>query len=138
MKEHLKDIGIAHETIYNEPDVVKGAELDSNENEKASEVTEEEVEEVDPEIDLEDDDSDEGVPLSIRDLMMGNQDEEEPEDYVEEKTNADGTHIRKEVHQGNGFKSIRITSDGGSGGAIPEMFGGGSKGGIPNMMAAMM
>ena len=67
---------------------------------------------------------------------MASEPEGEPEDYVEEKTTADGTHIRKEVHQGNGFKSVRITSDGGSGGAIPSMFGGG--GGIPDMMAAML
>lgn len=69
--------------------------------------------------------------------MQADEEEEEAEDYVEEKTTKDGTHIRKEVHQGPGFKSVRITSDGGSGGEIPAMFGGGG-GGIPDMMAAMM
>jgi len=31
-------------------------------------------------------------------------------DYVEESDTPDGRHIRKEVHQGNGFKTVRITS----------------------------
>jgi hypothetical protein len=37
----------------------------------------------------------------------------EEEDFVEEKTTKDGAHIRKEVHQGPGFKTVRITSTGG-------------------------
>jgi hypothetical protein len=91
--------------------------------------------EVDADADIDDE-------LSLGDLLMGEPEdgEEEPEDYVEEKTTADGQHIRKEVHQGNGFKSVRITSDGGSGDAIPDlpqMFGGGG-GGIPSLMQAMM
>jgi hypothetical protein len=36
---------------------------------------------------------------------------EEPEDYVEEVTDKAGHHMRKEVHQGNGFKSVEISSD---------------------------
>jgi hypothetical protein len=63
------------------------------------------------------------------------EDPNEEKDYVEEQTTADGTHIRKEVHQGPGFKTVRITSDGGSGGPIPSMFGGG---GIPDLMGAML
>ena len=111
-------IFVAHETIYDEPDVVKGTEPDTNENEPEPAANESEPEIVD----LEDDDDD-GPGLSLSDILGEPEDDgEEPEDYVEEKTTADGTHIRKEVHQGNGFKSVRITSDGGSGSAIPTMF----------------
>jgi len=39
-------------------------------------------------------------------------------DYVEESDTPDGRHIRKEVHQGPGFKTVRITQEGGSGPSI--------------------
>ncbi len=39
-------------------------------------------------------------------------------DTVEEHDEPDGTHVRKEIHQGPGFKTVRITSSGGAGGAI--------------------
>lgn len=129
-------IFVAHETIYNEPDVVKGTEADSNENEPEPAAIESEPEAV--EVDLEDDDDD-GPALTPSDLSGEPEDDgKEPADYVEEKTTKDGAHIRKEVHQGDGFKSVRITSDGGSGSAIPSMFEGGKSGGIPDMMGAML
>lgn len=36
-------------------------------------------------------------------------------DFIEEKTLANGEHIKKEVHKGPGFETIEITTDGGSG-----------------------
>jgi hypothetical protein len=61
--------------------------------------------------------------------------DEEEDDYVEEKTTADGTHIRKEVHSGPGFTSVRITSDGGVGGDdMPP----GMPAGLEEIMKAMM
>ena len=35
-------------------------------------------------------------------------------DYVEESDTPDGRHVRKEVHQGPGFKTVRVTTSGGS------------------------
>ena len=130
-------IFIAHETIYNEPDVVKETELDTNKNEPEPAAKEDE-----PEIaELETESDDEPKGVSLGDILgePEDADEKDAEDYVEEKTTADGTHIRKEVHQGNGFKSVRITSDGGSGSPIPSMMGGGGPGGgIEDMMGAML
>ena len=37
--------------------------------------------------------------------------EQEPTDYVEEMVDKAGHHMRKEVHQGKGFKTIEISSD---------------------------
>lgn len=51
-------------------------------------------------------------------------------DFVEESDTPDGRHVRKEVHQGPGFKTVRITSQGGGG---PPMGGRG-----PSLMQAMM
>ena len=52
-------------------------------------------------------------------------------DYVEESDTPDGRHVRKEVHQGPGFKSVRITTQGGSGPVL-----GGGRG--PSIMQAMI
>jgi hypothetical protein len=30
---------------------------------------------------------------------------------IEEKLTKDGHHIRKEIHEGEGFKTVKITSD---------------------------
>ena len=47
-------------------------------------------------------------------------------DYAEEYTDKDGNHIRKEVHSGDGWKSIEISSSGGGAGMVgmPGMGGG--------------
>ena len=52
-------------------------------------------------------------------------------DYVEESDTPDGGHVRKEVHQGPGFKTVRITTQGGSGGSVLGRRG-------PSLMQAMM
>lgn len=58
-------------------------------------------------------------------------------DYVEEKTEKDGTHTRKEVHNIGGMKTIKINkenpqgSGGGSGGPIDLMEALGGGGGPP-------
>ena len=36
-------------------------------------------------------------------------------DFIEEKTLANGEHIKKEIHKGPGFETIEITTDGGPG-----------------------
>jgi hypothetical protein len=60
--------------------------------EVADVVAEEVAEEVSEEVEDSEDDG-----LKQGDIVLAG-DEKEPEDYVEEKTTADGTHIRKEVH----------------------------------------
>jgi hypothetical protein len=87
------NVNLAHETIYNEPDVIKDAVPDS-----AADMELEELEEQSEEAqDLDDDDNEPG--LSLGDLLAKEDEgEDEPEDFVEEKTTKDGTHIRKEVH----------------------------------------
>lgn len=91
----------AHETIYNEPDVVKNTEPDSKVEDLDEKDDEINVEKIDDEINLdnilEDDDTDDD-DLLLGDLLMEDDAKDEPEDFVEEKTTADGTHIRKEVH----------------------------------------
>lgn len=54
-------------------------------------------------------------------------------DFVEESDTDDGRHVRKEVHQGPGFKTVRITTSGGVPGGPPGMGGRG-----PSLMQAMM
>lgn len=50
-----------------------------------------------------------GGPISVEDL-------DRPDgDFIEEKTLANGEHIKKEVHKGPGFETIEITTDGGTG-----------------------
>jgi len=39
--------------------------------------------------------------------------------YVTERSLQDGGHVREEIHKGEGFTSVRITSDGGPGGPMP-------------------
>ena len=58
------------------------------------------------------------VPTQVRDAGPGSffdhlfdEDDDEPEDYVEESTDAQGHHFRKEVHKRGGFKQVEITSD---------------------------
>lgn len=50
--------------------------------------------------------------------LFGEEEDKTDGGYVEEHVDAQGRHIRKEVHEGNGWKSVSITSDaplGGSG-----------------------
>ena len=71
--------------------------------------------------------------LSLGDLMELDEIlDEDAEDNVEETTTEDGSHIRKEVHQGPGFKSVRITSDG-AGGPAPDI-----PADIGDLMSAML
>jgi len=54
---------------------------------------------------------------------------------VEEKVTKDGEHVRREVHEGPGFKQVKIVKEGGSAPPpgivkqgmppLPSMFGGG-------------
>ena len=43
--------------------------------------------------------------------MIGGSFANEPSDYVEELVDKEGNHLRKEVHQGPGFKTVEISSD---------------------------
>lgn len=47
----------------------------------------------------------------ISKLIADTYGEQEPTDYVEEMVDMAGHHMRKEVHQGQGFKTIEISSD---------------------------
>ena len=55
-----------------------------------------------------------GIPASIlQDLIEG--DDEPDGDRIEEITNADGSHIHKEIHKQGNMRSVSMTIDGGSG-----------------------
>ena len=64
------------------------------------------------------------------------------DDYVEEYTDKEGNHMRKEVHKGDGWGTVQITSDAGGsmiqmgGGADP--FGDGDFMGVGDLLGAMM
>ena len=69
-----------------------------------------------------------GVPPNIPGIFTDDDEFAGVDDYAEEYTDKDGNHIRKEVHSGNGWKSVEYssTSTGGIGGAIGgSPFGGG-------------
>jgi len=111
----ITDADNADETIYDEPD-----QIDAVPEHDPSLDAEELVAEGEPVDGLdhyEEDDEDDGLDDldeltdalladAIDDLTLGDimamddldDEEEEPEDYVEETTTADGQHIRKEVH----------------------------------------
>lgn len=76
------------------------------------------------------DEDQEPVPDGGNEPAVSVADENKEGDYVEESDTPDGRHIRKEVHQGPGFKTVRISTSGGSG---PVLGGGG-----PSIMQAMM
>lgn len=58
--------------------------------------------------------------------------EDHPDGYVEERLDAKGNHIRKEVHKGDGWESVSITSESSGPVEIGEM------GDIGGMIAMMM
>ena len=76
-------------------------------------------------------------PLGIGDLLDHMPEGED--DFIEEITNSDGSHTKKEVHTENGVTKIRITSDspmgmpmpGGGGDPIMKMI-------MDDMMKSMM
>ena len=124
---------IANETVFDEPDQIDAVpehdpaldpELLPDDEKIQAQLDAYEDDGLDDLDDL-DELTDDDIADAIADLTLGDMmelEEDEPEDYVEETTTADGHHIRKEVHQGAGFKSVRITSDGGApaGGDIPD------------------
>lgn len=83
---------------------------------------------------------DTGEPVEVYDEGEGDLNSD---DYVEEKTEKDGTHIRKEVHSSGGVKTIKINKESpkGSGGGGPidlmEALGGGG-GGPPPFIQKLM
>lgn len=84
-------------------------------------------------------DMDTGDVINEEDPFADLTDLDEAEDYVEEITNPDGSHTRKEVHQGDGFKSVRITKDLGAGGiGGGGIISGGGPLGIEDLMGQMM
>ena len=51
------------------------------------------------------------MPLDLTSIL-GGVPEGGPTDYVEERVDAQGHHTRKEVHRGDGWETIEITTDG--------------------------
>ena len=121
-----------HEKILEKPDAVKNVL-------KESEIPpEEEYNEDDDGIDLENDldldDLDDDIEDNFEDLL----DMPDDDDFVEEETKADGSHVRKEVTKGeNGGKTIRITSKDGAG-MPPGMVGGPPSGLMEMIMQDML
>lgn len=113
--------------MYDEPDQVDA--LPEHDVAEDDDDDDDDIDVINIDLDI---DMGEDIPeLSLGDLMGLGDDLPEEEDYVEEKTTADGTHIRKEVHSGPGFTSVRITSDGGSGDdSMPD--------GLDEIMKAML
>mmetsp|Transcript_18556 Transcript_18556/g.28502 ORF Transcript_18556/g.28502 Transcript_18556/m.28502 type:complete len:220 (+) Transcript_18556:173-832(+) len=112
------------EAVIAEDDLVR-AVLNADDDEELPEVINDisQEDEEESENDEGNDDDEDYIPAVIKinsspSSLATNKDGDD-NDYVTEETRADGTHVRKEVHEGPGFRSVRITSDGGPGGAGP-------------------